>query len=233
MRVAVRRSRALLRAGSRLIGSDTDALAAELKDLGAVLGAVRDLDVLLARLDEEAGELDAADAKAARSLLRSLRAERTRRRRALLRRLESPRYLQLLDGFARSLDELEPSGADVSLDALAARAFTEARRSARALPKEPSDDELHALRKRGKRARYAAELAGQKRLVKSFKRLQDVLGEHQDAVVAEGRLRELAGGAAQAQALAAGRLVERERERKAKARGAWRKAWRKLERAAT
>ncbi len=60
------------------------------------------------------------------------------------------------------------------------------------------------------------------------KKLQDVLGEHQDAVVAAERLRELAAGATPEQALAAGRLVEREEERRAKARKTWPKAWRKL-----
>jgi CHAD domain-containing protein len=63
--------------------------------------------------------------------------------------------------------------------------------------------------------------------------LQDVLGEHQDSVVAEERLRALAHEAPSDQALAAGRLVERERSRRANARAQWRKAWRQLERAAS
>ena len=95
------------------------------------------------------------------------------------------------------------------------------------LPEEPSNEELHAVRKKGKRARYAAELAGRDKLVKRAKKLQDVLGEHQDAVVAAERLRELAVGAAPEQALVAGRLVECEEERRLEARAAWPKAWRK------
>ena len=43
-----------------------------------------------------------------------------------------------------------------------------------------------------KRARYAAELSGADAYVKAAKALQDVLGEHQDAVVAAERLRQLA-----------------------------------------
>jgi len=59
-----------------------------------------------------------------------------------------------------------------------------------------------------------------------------VLGEHQDAIVAEARLRELLAKApSSGAAFAAGRLVERERARKAAARAALPKAWRKLERA--
>ena len=64
--------------------------------------------------------------------------------------------------------------------------------------------------------------------MKRAKKLQDVLGEHQDAVVAAERLRELAAGSAPEQALVAGRLVEREQERRLEAREAWPKAWKKL-----
>ena len=91
---------------------------------------------------------------------------------------------------------------------------------------------LHDLRKRGKRARYAYELAGASTVVKRAKALQDVLGEHQDSTVAEDRLRTLSRDAPPDQALAAGRLVERERELRAQARASWRGVWRRLERAA-
>jgi CHAD domain-containing protein len=70
-------------------------------------------------------------------------------------------------------------------------------------------------------------------VVKRAKALQDVLGEHQDSVVAEARLRVLALEAAPAEALAAGRLIELERKRRAAARRAWRDAWRRLDRAAS
>ena len=232
MRVAVRRARALLRAGAALIATDTSALAAELKELGAVLGAVSDLDVLGERFETEAAELPKDDAKAARTLLRAVGRERTRARRTLLRTLDSEHYFALLDGFATTLDALEPSGAKTSLEQLAARAFAKARKARRALPPEPPDEALHALRKLGKHARYASELAGLDEVVKRAKQLQDVLGEHQDAVVAEERLRALAEAAPPAQALAAGRLIERERARRAEARDRWEQAWRKLARAA-
>jgi CHAD domain-containing protein len=142
--------------------------------------------------------------------------------------LRSDEYLVLLDDTARTLDELEPSGSAVTLDELADEAAARLRRAVRKLPETPANEDLHAVRKKGKRARYAAELAGQKKLVKKAKRLQDVLGEHQDAVVAAERLRELAAGAASEQALVAGRLVEREEERRAIARDEWPQAWLEL-----
>ena len=228
MRVGVRRLRALLRAGRELVASDTVELDERLKELGRILGEVRDLDVLLARLDAEAAELGGEDAKRAASLLAALRTERSGSRSRLLGALRSDEYLALLDDTARTIDELEPSGSAATLDELTDKAAAKLRKAVRKLPEEPANEELHAVRKKGKRARYAGELAGRDRLVKRAKKLQDVLGEHQDAVVAAERLRELAAGAEPERALVAGRLVEREEERRLEARAAWPKAWRKL-----
>jgi CHAD domain-containing protein len=73
--------------------------------------------------------------------------------------------------------------------------------AARAARSDPSsslsqlDNQLHAARRAYKRARYAVEviqpLWGRRarRLVRRIKELQDVLGEHQDAIVAEQVLR--------------------------------------------
>jgi CHAD domain-containing protein len=192
------------------------------------LGEVRDLDVLLARLEDEASELDGGDAEQARSLLAALRTERSCSRARLLGALRSNEYLALLDDTARTIDSLEPNKAETSLDELADGAFGKLRKAVHKLPDEPADHELHAVRKKGKRARYAAELAGWKKPVRRAKKVQDVLGEHQDAVVAAERLRALAVGASPEKALAAGRLVEREEEHRRESRAAWPKAWKKL-----
>jgi CHAD domain-containing protein len=228
MRVAVRRLRALLRAGKRLFASDTAELDARLKQLGGVLGEVRDIDVLLARLETEAAQLGGEDARQAVALLAGLRTERSCSRARLLAALRSDDYLSLLDDTARTIEELEPSGAETPLDELADKAFAKLRKAVHDLPDDPADEELHAMRKVGKRARYAGELAGRKNSVRRAKVLQDVLGEHQDAVVAAERLRKLAAAASPEQALAGGRLVEREEERRAEARAAWSKAWKRL-----
>ena len=69
-----------------------------------------------------------------------------------------------------------------------------------------------------------------RRFARAAKRVQDVLGAHQDAVVAEERIRGLLGQTRSAAAhLAAGRLVERERARRREARAAFPRAWARLE----
>jgi CHAD domain-containing protein len=231
MRVAVRRTRALFRTGRPVIGGDTGAVETELKELGRVLGDVRDLDVLLERLRAEVEELDADDRAAFRAALASLTRERSAARRRLLRALDSDLYFRLLDDLERTARELTPSGDGSTLPTLVDRQAVKLRKIAKSLAKDPADDELHALRKAGKRTRYAAELAGNTKLVQRAKQLQNVLGEHQDAVVARERLRELAAAGDVALAFAAGRIAEREEARRREARKRWPSVWQRLRKA--
>ena len=226
MRVAVRRARALLRAGEPLYTNDVSFLTEELRWLGEKLGAVRDLDVLVDRIRAESQDLDAGP------LLRELGQRRTRARSSLLKALGTPRYFALLDRFADEIETLAPSGSGATLDGLAGAQLKKLGRRVETTGADASDDELHALRKKGKRVRYAYELAERDKVVRRAKAFQDVLGEHQDSVVAEAALRELAT-AGPDRAVVAGRLIEREHAARAKARAAWRPSWKKLRRAAT
>jgi CHAD domain-containing protein len=225
-RVATRRLRAYLRVAEPLLDETwSEPLRAELKWLAGVLGTVRDLDVLLERLHVQARTLEPAERTSVEPVLRALEEERSRARAGLLEALEGERYLRLVE----QLDERPRlSGAHTPLRKLAEKAFARLERDVAALGSQPTDDELHRLRIRGKRARYAAELASGKRMrkvVERAKTLQDVLGEHQDAVGAEERLRTATGRGAD---LALGRLVERERTRRATARADWPDAWKRL-----
>lgn len=227
-RVATRRLRAFLRAGSPLLDPEwAEPLRAELGWLGGVLGPVRDLDVLLDRLQPEVERLG-LETSGGRVLVGALVRERKSARRALRRALSSDRYFALLD----RLEQPAPSLAEqLTLEEIQAGEHRRLRKAIRALTDESPDAELHEVRIKVKRARYAAELRSDTAYVKAAKMLQDVLGEHQDAVVAEGRLRELALQHP-AGTLAAGRLVEREAERAWQARAGWRGAWKALAKAA-
>jgi CHAD domain-containing protein len=222
-RVATRRTRALIRATRPLYGEVLKPLADELKWLGGMLGLVRDLDVLLGHLEGEVAKLG-NDEPFGRQLLAGLEAEREHDREQLLAALDSDRYSALLGSFETAIDTLPPLGVEGAADRIARDELRTLRKEARALPADPTDDELHAVRIDAKRVRYAAELAaltgskGADRAVEALKRVQDTIGEHQDAVVAEERLRKLARAKT---AITAGRLIERERAR----RRAMRKAY--------
>jgi CHAD domain-containing protein len=226
-RVATRRLRSLL-CSTRALLADPDhaqRLRDELRWLGRLLGEVRDRDVLIAYLVEELGSIEEAGAFAA--ILELLDAEREEARTEVLAAFDSPRYRQLLAELERP-----PRLRDGERLATAAAAdYGRLRKAAKRLGSEAKDEELHRVRIRAKRARYAAEaVGGEARFVARAKDVQDVLGEHQDAVVAEERIRELVAqvrGTGRT-ALAAGRLIERQRARREAARAAWPKAWKRL-----
>ena len=237
LRVAVRRARAVLRAARPVLDRAwSEPLRAELKWLGDSLGPRRDLDVLLQRLDEQIAQLDDTERSAARSLVESLEFERQNAQALATEALASSRYLRLLESLEAAARGPRVRRGEVSLAKLAAREFKRLRKVASQLGPDATDDELHRARILGKRARYAAELAEPevgkpaRRLVARAKHFQDVLGAHQDAIVAEARLRGLlAGSNGAGAAFAAGRLVERERRRRLEARVELPGAWRKLE----
>jgi CHAD domain-containing protein len=238
MRVATRRLRAILRtARAMFAAAPIAALREDLAWLGSALGVRRDLDVLREHLESELANLDPRDRRAGRALLRRLERARERGRDTLLAALDSPRYVALIDRIEETIANPPVVEPDVSLPEVAARAFKKLRRSVSALPEAPSDDALHAVRIKAKRARYATELAlpeagrAAERLVGRLKHLQDVLGVHQDAVVAETRLRELAGArTGPAAGVVAGLLVERQRARRLAAQADFEASWPKVER---
>jgi CHAD domain-containing protein len=237
LRVAVRRLRALLRAAkSMLVPEWSEPLRTELKWLGGELGPARDLDVMLEHLRAEADELD-GDAAAFAEALQLLEAEQAGARERLLAALTSDRYFALLDRLEAAARAPHARALDAPLDGLAAKEFRKLGKAVAALGPDPSDEELHRVRIRGKRARYAAELAepvvGKRAgdFVKQAKAFQDVVGEHQDAVVAEERLRGLVPALQSNDAVfATGRVVERQRLRRRQARADLPEAWSRLER---
>jgi CHAD domain-containing protein len=235
-RVATRRLRAILRAAGPLVERAwAEELRTELAWLGSAVGPVRDLDVLLEHLQAEVAALGGDETRSASVLVPELVGRRAEARATLLAALESDRYLALLDRLEDEASRTPPLLAvDVSLHDLAAAEFAGLRKAAEGTSATAPDERLHRLRIRVKRARYAAELAGKdaRTVVARAKELQDVIGDHQDAVVAEKWIRSLLPADADTRlAFAAGRLVERERERRRDARAAFPKAWKRLERA--
>jgi CHAD domain-containing protein len=96
---------------------------------------------------------------------------------------------------------------------------------------EPPDEELHQIRIRAKRARYAAEAVEPvfgkpaETFADAVADIQSVLGDHQDAVVGEGWLRQAAGASRRDVALVAGMLIAAERAAAATTRDRWGSVW--------
>ena len=235
MRVATRRLRAFLRAGRPLLGPAwSEPLRDEVGWLGRALGPARDLDVLMERLEDDVTAVG-DDVDAIGGLLAELSAERESARRVVVDVLSSDRYLALLDRLD-GVAQPALSGDETPLRGVWRAEWRRTRKALSAIDVGSTDAELHAGRIRVKRARYAAELAAHelrkpgRAFVEAAKELQDVLGDHQDAVVAEARIQEW--GARSSDAAVADRLVEREQARKVEARAAWPKAWNTLRKAA-
>jgi CHAD domain-containing protein len=236
MRVATRRARAYLRAAREVLEPAwAKELRAELGWLGSALGPARDADVLEAHLRDAVGKLG-KHAEGAGELLPSLEAEREEARRSAVAALSDDRYFALLDRLAEQ-PRLVEAEADTRLADLWWKEFNRTRRAFRRLDAASPGEELHDARIHVKRSRYAAEVAAHElgeageRFVDASKKLQDVLGEHQDSVVAQEWIAAWASSRPEAESPAA-ELIDGERKRRKRARRKWPRAWEKLARRA-
>ncbi len=242
-RVATRRIRSDLRTFRDVVDPGWDeSLRSELKWLAGLLGTVRDADVLLARLEERVSSLSADDVAPGELLLDGLRAERNAARDELLAGLRSSRYLDLLERLFAAARMVPPADQTVDLELdlgdLVTKPWKKLRGAVHELGEHPPDPALHAVRIRAKRARYAAEAVapaigkGAKRFASKVADLQDVLGEHQDAVVAGQWLRDHVptGPDATRAAFVAGLLAAQEDAAAQASRDEWPPVWKRAKR---
>ncbi|MGJ5896994.1 CHAD domain-containing protein [Streptomyces niveiscabiei] len=218
MRVATRRMRSAFRSFGKVLDREvTDPIGDELKWLAGELGVDRDQEVLTERI---AAGLDKLPrhlvAGPVRTRVRTWsHARRGGSRRRLIAVLDGKRYLTLLDKLDALVAEpplaAKASGAPEKVIAAAVRKdFAKVAALVEDALAQPSsgperDLALHEARKKAKRTRYSAEAAEPAlgapatAMVKAAKSLQNLLGDHQDSVMAREALREIA-----AQAHAAG-----------------------------
>jgi CHAD domain-containing protein len=248
MRVAVRRLRATLRTFDQVISvTDSEHLDGELQWLGQVLGHARDAEVLAGHLQDSLRPMPPE------LLIGPVQARvhghyaprRAAARAALLEALDSPRYARLVAELNRvAAGPLRgPQAGAPARDVLppaVRRAYRQAKRRARLARHAPAgparDLALHRARKSARRARYAAEAAAPavgrpaRKFAKQMTRVQSVLGDHQDAVLARQEARDLGVGAhlAGENAFTYGLLYEHElhqaERRQADARRVWKRA---------
>ena len=203
LRVGLRRLRTALDVlGPSLGGSAIEALSEKARTFGHVVGALRDIDVLIGDVvgPGTAGGLDAA---ARDALLAALDGRRDAVRAEIRAALAGPEAVDFVLDLMRLVEArgwLEPS--DYSQTArlatptgeIASRLMDQrarrARKKARRL-RHLSDEALHELRKELKKLRYAADILDpiyrDKKVtayIRSLKRLQDRFGSLNDAAMA-------------------------------------------------
>ncbi|MHC5902708.1 CYTH and CHAD domain-containing protein [Streptomyces sp. S6] len=211
MRVATRRTRSAFKSFGKVLDREvTDPIGEELKWLAGELGVDRDREVLTERVTAALDKLPRhLVVGPVRTRVRTWsHARRGGSRRRLIAVLDGKRYLALLD----ALDALvaEPpllEAAAGTPEKVIAKAVRKDFAKVAALIEEalaqPSsgperDLALHEARKKAKRTRYSAEAAEPAlgdpatALVKAAKSLQNLLGDHQDSVMAREALRDIA-----------------------------------------
>ena len=210
MRVRTRRLRAAFRAFKDVMPADSvRAFNAELRWVAAALGKVRDLDVYHAELAHYAEGMPTSLAGQDRDYQRHLEVRWRKARKRLLACLGSRRYERLKARFAQFLGRgpsqrvMKTFGA-ITVGAAARRLigkrYKSVLRDGRAVTPASSAESLHDLRIQGKRLRYLFEFFDPvygkafRPEIRDLRKLQDVLGEFQDACVAAQNLRKYVQG---------------------------------------
>lgn len=198
LRVAIRRTRAGIALFRNVLPARVDGLRRELAWLGGLLGDVRDLDVLIARLQSDPHN------PALENLTAELERHRDVARMRLARAMATKRFERLCTTMIQVLRRSPPRRPEAAVPAVEAapamleHAHARLVAAGESLGPTPSDEALHHLRIRVKRLRYALEFFAPiygkraKALIARTVEAQDALGAHQDAVVAARTLERLA-----------------------------------------
>jgi CHAD domain-containing protein len=207
MRVAARRLRSGLKAFEPMLDvAWAEALRADLGWIAGELGVSRDTEVLQARIDLHADEVGEEFSGLIRAVVDPALSSQWRDARDhALAAMVSQRYRDFLDRLvdaARNprLNEAAQASCEHVLPGLVDKAWRKLKKEVDLLRLDGPSDDWHEARIRAKKARYAAEAVAPvmgehvKRLAKALSEVTEVLGEHQDAWVAQQTLKALAAG---------------------------------------
>lgn len=236
-RVATRRLRSDLRTYRSMLDPDwRDELRRELKWFGRSLGDARDLDVLDQRIRFHARVLPDDGSSSVAMVLERLQVLREASRKELKSAMHEPRHALLIDSLvdaSRSplvLEDVANVRAAKVMGQVMRAPWFHLKKICDGLDLRSPDADLHEARIRAKRVRYAAEALAPvfgkpaRRFARRAEALQEVLGHHQDAVVAIAWLREQADAASDLR-FTAGMLAGIESSVREDARRAWPGCW--------
>jgi len=167
------------------------------------LGAARDLDVQLSELARYCAHLPEEERAAAEPLRALLERDRSRARSRMVRSLDAEPTRHWLETLtqATNAERGAGNGADPAMVVMPERVrrrFRKLRKSVRKLRPKSSMEDYHLVRRRAKQLRYATECGAvmfgkpANDMLKALRRLQDKLGAHQDACMAQNRLAAIA-----------------------------------------
>ena len=194
VRTNTRRLRAALALASPWLGEEGIRFSREFRELAAMLGEVRDLDVYATQtMARVAGLPDVRERTVAQLRLAVTDAHERARQKARTW-LQRPALDSLFERLAECLERQPDSHPELCSRQLAenqlVRRSRNVRRAIKALGDAPGNEALHELRIRVKKFRYTAELFGGvlpdqlQDVTRVARGVQDLLGKHQDACVA-------------------------------------------------
>lgn len=240
LRVATRRARFALRLFAPFLDAgSSDFRREKLGWIAGLLGAVRDLDVLLENLAAILPAVEAGE-DTRRAILDRLHTARHSALQVLQAALQSRRYRILRDTLpvtGTPVTAICPAGIGTVAPAWVREALAEVLRKGRKREDRRNPEKLHRLRIAFKRLRYTCEFFSElypeeyKEILPVLVEIQDRLGAFQDARVAVARLLELAGEPIGAEAfrtgvlLAVGALAQIQRDRGRKELRGFRQSW--------
>ena len=202
VRVAVRRIRSALRLFSPHLEPHAMRLFEdELRHAGQTIGEARDWDVFCDEILAQVSETPEAR-KFSEMMKAPAEARRAAAHKTCVRQLQDPSFRALVLGLAAWIEEGRQDSSQVGDDALKRdigdiagnlldRLDGKATKRGRAVRPDASADELHPLRKSLKKVRYSVEFLESifppkkaKRFLRHLEKLQDALGEINDAAMA-------------------------------------------------
>ena len=245
LRVAGRRTDATLRLFESYLPRNLVRARQGLKKLLRVLGEARDFDVQLAAFDTLTAELGPDERAGLARVRERMMRDRERARAKMLKQLDSPtglRWRQKLEtylaGTAPPVGRAQRQPAATVLPDLVRRSHRRLRKAADALTPSSTPQDYHHVRRLSKRLRYALDTCcgiygdSAEKLMSATRRLQNRLGEQQDAQVAKERLMALAHARSPrlppSTAFVLGRLAQRYENDALRARDRFGPAWRRV-----
>lgn len=251
MRIAARRLRVSLKVFRRMLPGDAaQRFDREFQWFARSLGQLRDLDVQTENFRAYQQTIGADQLQELGGYELHLRRARTEARDNLTSVFAAPRYARLIESFAGLLDGA-PSPAALrrwrsyrisdGLKKILRKSQRRVLKLGRKVGSDAPAERLHRLRIRAKRLRYEFEFfrdvyPSLDKAAKAAKRLQDVLGEHQDACTAATQLQAYArslrrrSGRSHTVPAAFGVLEQREQQKAAAMRLAFAAEWQRFER---